>query len=135
MAVVAVGLSLCRWLDSSQVAVWVGGFPLEVALEDRSGRSIVAVAVEPVPQSAEARHFLAHPDSPEFHLEEVNWVAGQAFTVWVPSSGTSRSGRELSYRHYQALIVRIDYADGTNRLFSVRIPDGSGRLRVSVLVP
>ena len=92
------------------------------------------MAVEPVPQSAEARHFLAHPESPEFHLEEVNWVVGQAFTVWVRRSGTSRSGHKLLYRHYQALIVSIDYADGTNRLFSVRFPTG-GPSAVSVLVP
>jgi hypothetical protein len=133
VAVVAIGLGL--WLPSRNVAQWVGGFPLEVALEDRSGRSVVAVAVEPVARMAEAEFFMAHPESPELHLEGVNWVAGQTFTVWVRSGGTSMSGRELSYHQYQALIVRIEYADGTNRLLSVRIPGGRGPRRVSVSVP
>jgi hypothetical protein len=135
VAVVAVGLGLYRWLPSSPVARWVGGFPLEVALEDRSGRSVVAVAVEPVDRISEAEFFLAHPESPEFHLKEVNWVAGQAFPVWVRCTGSSMSGRELSYHQHQALVVRIDYADGAHRLLSVEIPDGRIRRRVSVVVP
>jgi hypothetical protein len=45
------------------------------------------------------------------------------------------SGRELSYHQYQALVVRIDYGEGTNRLLWVRIPDRRARRLVSVLVP
>jgi hypothetical protein len=135
VAVVAVGLCCWRWLDSRRVARWVGGFPLEVTLDDRSARSIVTVAVEPVARVAEAEWFLAHPDSPELQLKEVDWVDGQTFTVWVRCSGASKSGRELSYHQRRGLVVRIDYADGTNRLLSVGIPDGRVRRRVSVLVP
>jgi hypothetical protein len=135
VAVVAVGLSLCLGLESGSAALWVGGFPLEVSLEDRSGRSIVAVAAQPVAR-VEAEHFLANPESPELQLEEVDWIAGQAFTVRVRCTGsTSRVGRDLSYHQPQALLVRIDYADGTNRFLSVKIPDGRVRRRVSVLVP
>jgi hypothetical protein len=101
-----------------------------------TGRPIVAVAVEPVGHVGDAEHFLAHPRSPEPHLEDVHWIAGRPFTVWVRCIGrTSMSGRELSYSQYKALLVRVDYADGSNRLLWVAIPDGRRGRRVSVLIP
>jgi hypothetical protein len=64
VAIVAVGLGVYRWLPSVSVAHWVGGFPLEVALDDRSGRSVVAVAVEPVAQMVEAEFSWPIPKAP-----------------------------------------------------------------------
>jgi hypothetical protein len=135
VAVVAVGMALWPGLIPLGVAHWIGGFPLEVALEDRSGRSIAAVAVEPIDRVAEAEWFVAHPDNPELHLKEVDWLDDQHFTVWVRSTGVSASGCELSYHQHQALVVLVDYADGTNRLLSIGIPDGRVRRRISVVVP
>jgi hypothetical protein len=136
VAVVAVGLSLFLWSDSGAVGVWDGGFPLQATLEDRSGRSIAAVAVEPIGHLADAEQFLDDPRSPEWHLEDVHWVAGQAFTVRVKCSGrTSMFGRELAYHQFEALLIRIEYADGASRWLYVKIPDGRLQRRVSVLIP
>jgi hypothetical protein len=135
VAVIAVGLSLFLWSSSGPLSLWVGGFPLEVALEDRSGRSVIGVAVQQVAQMADAEFLVAHPESPDLFLEEADWVADQVFTVRVRCHGASMPGREVSYSQCRALVVRIDYADSTHRLLSVAIPDGRIRRRVSVLVP
>lgn len=137
VAVIAVALSLLPWLERVLVvAVWDGGFPLQVTLDDRSDRTIVAVAARPVGHVEEAEELLDHPRSADQELEDVHWVAGKAFTIWVPCSGrTSMFGRELSYYHFPALMVRVEYADGTDRLLWAQIPDGRVQRSVTVAVP
>jgi hypothetical protein len=100
------------------------------------GKQIVSVAAQAVRGTEEADYYLAHDQSLELQLDDVHWVAGQAFTVRVLCSGReSMSGRELSYTQFKVLLVRVKYADGANQLCSVEIPDGRSRRRVSVVIP
>jgi hypothetical protein len=135
MIAVAVAAVICLYLVLLESADWVGGFPIQVGLQDQAGRTIVAVAAEACQFRQDAELFLAHPDSLEFNLVSVPWVQGQPFTIYVVCWGSTRWGRERAYRQRESLVMRIEYDDGSRRLVSAAIPDGRVKRRVTVLVP
>ncbi len=137
MALVAiVAVVLCLLIPSAQVAVWDGSFDLLVTVENRSWHTIIAAAAQPLGRTEVAELVVAHDGDPDLLLEDVHWVAGQPFTVRIPCSGRrSMTGRELSYYQFQALLVRVEFADGAKRLLSVKIPDGRVSRSASILIP
>jgi hypothetical protein len=135
--VVGVGVfGTLACLPFLSVAVWDGQATLAVDLDDRTGGSIVAVWAIPLHGAKDAEAFLRYHGAPDWGLRDVGWVAGQPFTVRVMTSGRTTSwGAELSYSQAGPLALRIDYADGTHRNLTARIPDLRVEKRLKVVVP
>jgi hypothetical protein len=132
------------WLhDRSELALWIGHFPLRVDLVTRNDRQIVDVSCDLLPKEYATYLRKAWADDPqidpeklELTLHKAEWIEGQPFTVDVTSSGaTTRSGREIGYWQRQLLVLRVEYKDGGTEYVAEEIPDGRARRDVSVSVP
>src|SRR4051794_12899779 len=118
VAMTAVGLGL----DSVPGGRACGAFPLRVELDVPPGHTIVAVAAGAEGSVERAESFLKAPGG--LDVDAVPWAAGQPFEVEVPCGSriSLLSGRRLSPWQYHALVLRLDYADGTSQWLVREIP-------------
>jgi hypothetical protein len=108
----------------SVVKVWQSRFPLRLQLVHQASAEVVRVEGAAVQKRWEAEWHLQHPESNEPLCWSVLEPNGNgAYELWVPSWGREDMyGREWNYGHFQALILKVTYADGTQAVATGDIP-------------
>jgi hypothetical protein len=104
--------------------VWDGRFTLNVSFVNETGKPIDRIEAAAVSNQAEADAYVSLPtggEQPKWRVVELdNSGSGQ---IDVNCSGRDTwLGYELKYYRQGAIVVRVDFADGSQSLFASDIP-------------
>ena len=116
---------------------WSGGYQLEYTLARQTDRKIARISAEAVARKEWADDIRADVLVAELRSEPFVPVTNGPFFVRVRCGGRRSGllGRELSYFHFELLVLRIDYEDGKVEYATAEIPDARKQRRMTIEVP
>jgi hypothetical protein len=85
---VIIGLVLLA--HEASVAVWVGGFPLQVNLLGTQDRGIVEVACDTLDDQNYASYVRTAPERLDLDMKVVDWIEGEPFTCTCEAAAVPR---------------------------------------------
>ena len=138
LLVLALGPIILFGLVCAPQMIWDGRFALNVRFVNETGKTIDRIDAASVINREDADFHIAHPD-----IEQPRWNAiildnngvGQ---IDVNCSGhvSQFTGIELSYMQFEAIVVRVEFADGSRSLFAVDVPErGKRHSQVDIPAP
>ena len=117
--------------------IWDGGFDLNLHLVNNTGKAIDRIEAAAVASHQYSEFYVAHPD----HREQPRWSTvtldgGGVGQVYVNSAGhvNAFTGIELSYWRSEAVVVRVEFTDGSRSQFAVDVPE-RGKRHIEVDIP
>jgi hypothetical protein len=120
--------------DRSREIRWSGGYLVQVKIERSGTRQVSNVSA--------AILFRREWESTEGDPARIDsgWhvvpVSGEPFTLQVKCGGKeSRLGFRTSSVRQEVLVLKVDYADGSNELVVAHIPESKSRREMGVRVP
>jgi hypothetical protein len=138
LLLVAIGPVVLSGLVYVPQMIWDGRFALNVRFVNETGKTIDRIDAAAVIKREYADFHVAHPNVEEprwrtFDLDD-NGVA----QIDVNCSGhvSQFTGIELSYMQFEAIVVRVEFTDGSQSLFAANIPErGKRHLDVDIPTP
>ena len=116
---------------------WIGGFTLSVSITSAGNRPITKVTCSVFLNSEAARGASDQEGLPSYYPSDTTTadpIRGGVLAVDVKSFG-SDGLMANSYYQFRALLVTVEYKDGTQFTKVVDVPDGRYTTSISVSVP
>lgn len=137
LIMLAVGpIVLCVLFVGPYVAVWSGRFTLNVHFVNETEKNIDRMEAAVVSNREEADFHVSVPDVEPPRWRLVNLDSNGVAQLDVKCSGhDSWLGYELSYWQQTAIVVRVDFSDGSRSLFAADIPPERGGRHLFVHIP
>jgi hypothetical protein len=136
LILLAVGPPFLAGLVYVPQIIWDGGYDLSVQFANQTGKAIDRIEAAAVGKREYADLHVAYPD-----VEPPNWrsvtLDGKGVgQIYVRSSGhvSQFTGIELSYYQEKAIVIRVDFTDGSRSLFAVNTPE-RGKRHIDVDIP
>src|SRR6516162_2023088 len=134
LAVAALAGLAFVW-DFGSMAIWDGGYPVQVVIQRTSARPVGAAAAV-VLFSWEWNAVDGDETRVGSKWKPVDMADGSSFEVYVKCSGKdSGFGRRISYVRQEILVVKVDYTDGSKQLLVADLPESCCGRQLALRVP